>query len=173
MGVEEGRRVYRLKLDVGGLDGGERGLVLFRERLERLPRGSRERESPKTSEPPLLPVSLSPASTRHSHAPSRVSSLGSGPALATSARTRHVSNPIDSSAPAAANPRLKNIFSFTARRRPRHRQIPSRPFLLSNSCSAHSSAIDSAFPPTRRHMRPRCLPRAFRLGEGNVRMRRS
>lgn len=43
-GVAEVRQVYCLDLDVSGLDGGERGLVLFREHLERLRCGCRESE---------------------------------------------------------------------------------------------------------------------------------
>ena len=68
--------------------------------------------------PLLHPVSLSPATTRLSRAASRLSSHNCGPALATSAPTRRISNPIDSCALAAVSQKPKNTSSSTARSTP-------------------------------------------------------
>ena len=99
---------------------------------------------------PLLPASPSPASTRHSRAASRRSSHGSGPALATSARTRRISNPNDTCALAAASRKPANTSSSTA---------PS-PLCLT---VRHPPLL----PPTQKH-HPRLPPQRPARDEGNA-----
>ena len=71
-------------------------------------------------------------------------------------------------------PDLKRLVCSNERcRPPRHRQLPSRSFLLSTPCPAHLLAIDSAIPTMHWCMQPRCLLRPLRPRQGAVRVGRS